>query len=194
MENEKPVIIDTQTIDRNGDNDENHRVSTDETRITQNGEHPQLLSSPSHHDTRSDETPREALASKPINPVANPQRPKFNNKNQSRHWNFTFNNYTQSDYDQIKAALLEDESLDIKSRKIVSAIIAKEVGENGTPHLQSYINFKAVQRQQAVFRFFGYKTPCFHLQHQDIKRSPPLASFRYCMKGENYYVVGKNLD
>ena len=110
---------------------------------------------------------------------------RWNNRDQARHWNITFNNYTEEDEDQIKKALRNNSS------KIVSAIMAREVGDSGTPHIQGYIHFQRRARQSTVHSFLGYKKPTFHLS---VLRKTPLAAFRYCMKDGDYYVVGKDLD
>jgi hypothetical protein len=166
------------------------RIRDNKAESNQDDKSPQVLSSSPHPHTKNDATTREILASDPPVDRDSTKKPKFNNRVQCRHWNFTFNNYTQVDYDQIKTALITDETT--SCRKVVTCIVGKEIGETGTPHLQGYIHFKNVQRQQAVFKFFGYNHPCFHLQEQDLKRKPPIASFQYCMKGNDYYVVGKN--
>lgn len=55
----------------------------------------------------------------------------------SKKWCFTFNNYTESDVSSI-VPLFRD--------KCSMAIIGKEIGENGTPHLQGYVEFKTKLR------------------------------------------------
>ena len=179
---------DINTITTNPIFVDNH-VANENSRIRENGAEPsqddepsQLLPPPSHPHTNENATPRETLASDPTIDQDPNKRPKFNNSTQHRHWNFTFNNYAQTDYDQIKTALMTDQTLDVKSRKVVSCIVGKESGKTGTPHLQAYIHFKKVKRQSEVFGFFGYDPPYFHLKEQDLKRSPPIALFQYCMK------------
>lgn len=120
---------------------------------------------------------------------------RWNNAEQGRHWCFTFNNYTSGDLLKIKTALETS-----AGSEVVSAIVGEEVGESGTPHLQAYIHFKKRLRQSGVHKFFGYDRPCLHLSLHGRDASgrpnhkPPVASFRYCMKDNRFFVVGKNLD
>ena len=60
----------------------------------------------------------------------------------SLRWCMTLNNYTSKDLNMIV----------LKVRSFCRyAIIAKEVGESGTPHLQGYIEFKTRRRPKGVF-------------------------------------------
>lgn len=54
---------------------------------------------------------------------------------------FTLNNYTAEEQQQI---------CDWASTNAKFAVVGKEVGENGTPHLQGYINLKKQQRFSAI--------------------------------------------
>ena len=63
-------------------------------------------------------------------------KPKPKKKKQispAKRWCFTLNNYTEQEISSIVPLLKEQSSL---------GIIAKEVGDKGTPHLQGYIEFK----------------------------------------------------
>ena len=118
-------------------------------------------------------TPREALA--PIDTDDNARNgpsPRFNNKEQAKHWCLTFNSYTASDEKQIREALMN-------SNRVVTAIIGKEVGESGNSHLQGYICFTDRVRQSTIHSILGYTTPCMHLSVQGksgpSQGKPPLA-------------------
>lgn len=72
----------------------------------------------------------------------NTKTPSSSQISPSVRWCFTLNNYT------------EDEKLQISS--IVPNfckyyIVGEEVGENGTPHLQGYIEFKTKKRPKSIF-------------------------------------------
>ena len=57
----------------------------------------------------------------------------------SRRWVFTLNNWTQQEYDHIATTARDDD--------MFSYLIAgKEVGENGTPHLQGYFYLSSPRR------------------------------------------------
>lgn len=57
----------------------------------------------------------------------------------SLHWCFTLNNYTDSEYNDIKF-----------HSSIKNCVIGKEVGESGTPHLQGYICFDKKIRPKSL--------------------------------------------
>jgi len=59
----------------------------------------------------------------------------------AKKWCFTMNNYTEEAYSSIIRVL--DDSCDV-------AIIGKEIGESGTPHLQGYCEFKVKCRPKSV--------------------------------------------
>jgi hypothetical protein len=152
------------------------------------------LPSRPNSDTDRDVAPGEELVEDTTNNGSIARRKKWNNTSQARHWCITFNGYTSKDEANFEQALKTGHS----EGEVITGIVAKEIGENGNHHLQCYIHFKKLKRQSAVHAFFGYDTPCMHLSVQGKEGpssgKPPLAAFHYCMKEDNYYVVGKNLD
>ena len=177
------------SVAENPCDDGNHGAEANVCGACEDDRVPQLLPSPQDFDSERREETRKTVASDHTAPVDDNKgaKPRFNNKAQCRHWVFTFNNYTENDYNQIKTSFEN-------SPDVVSAIVAREIGESGTPHLQGYFHFKGVKRQQACFKFLGYDIPRFHLTPSDPKVHPPLKAFRYCMKDGDFYVVGRNLD
>ena len=107
MDNGISIVANPIVVNEDLDNDGNSGTRENETTSAQNDQSPQLLPLSPHLHPGEDESSRETLASDIATPLADNQRPKpkFNNKGQHRHWNFTFNNYTQAYYDQIKSAL-----------------------------------------------------------------------------------------
>lgn len=96
--------------------------------------------------------------------VGNTKRPPA-----SKHWCFTLNNYNEQD------CILLDKILVAPNKYIVGL----EVGENGTPHLQGYIEFA---------------TKCRPLEISDIPKAihwekcrSPKHAIEYCKKEDNYY-------
>lgn len=148
-------------------------------------------SSTSHSYSNGNATPREKIS--PVHPDGDDgvksKVSKWNNTHKARHWNITFNNYTLDDENRIQLALKTLQ----KSGDVTSAIVAREVGVSGTPHLQCYVHFNKPLVQSGVHHHLGYDKSTFHLSVQS-KEKPPVASFRYCMKGGDFYVIGKNLD
>jgi len=80
---------------------------------------------------------------------------------------FTLNNWTQLQYVKI---------LNFKFKYLV---VGKEVGENGTPHLQCYIEFKRYQNWCDVVGWI----PQIHWEPRGLYSTSLLAS-NYCKKGE----------
>ena len=60
----------------------------------------------------------------------------------SKHWCFTLNNYSMDD---IKVLKNTDSSI------VPRYVFQEEIGEEGTPHLQGYINFNKKVRPMGFF-------------------------------------------
>nr|QRI44123.1 MAG: replication-associated protein [Cressdnaviricota sp.] len=92
--------------------------------------------------------------------------PKF------RHVCFTLNNWTQEEYDRI--ASLECRYL----------VIGKEVGEQGTPHLQGYIEFNG----QKTLRTLKKMLPRCHIES---RKGTPKQAANYCKEDGDYIEKGE---
>lgn len=62
----------------------------------------------------------------------------------SRGWTLTINNWTQDQYDNFMK----------KAEDCQYAVVGKEVGENGTPHLQAYVYFDNARHFDSVRKMF----------------------------------------
>lgn len=90
----------------------------------------------------------------------------------SKRWCLTLNNYTNEDLSSLRSIVPE---------KCSYAIICKEVGENGTPHLQGYIEFKNKGRPFNVFN-----NPRIHWEKSKGSRED---NFNYCSKDNDFFFV-----
>ena len=92
----------------------------------------------------------------------------------AKRWCFTLNNYTELEIGSM-VPIIKD--------KCCKAIISKEIGESGTPHLQGFIKFKTKARPIGVFG-----NPNIHFEK--CKGSDE-DNYNYCSKdGDIILVVG----
>lgn len=87
--------------------------------------------------------------------------------NKAKHWTYVVNNYTQEDID----------NLDVlgESSDVVYIIYGREVGEEGTPHLQGYVCFSDKKTRRTVSRLI----PRSRLA---VKYGTVLQASNYCKK------------
>jgi len=90
-------------------------------------------------------------------------------------WVFTLNNYTDNDYKSIKK---------LCSEYCRCAVIGKEVGEQGTPHLQGYIEFKTKARPKSKFKF----TNKIHWE-KGHRKSTRDQNYAYCTKDGDFWTL-----
>nr|UTS94177.1 replication-associated protein [Porcine circovirus 4] len=82
---------------------------------------------------------------------------------------FTLNNYTEEEEKKIKEFLT--------SENCEYAVVGKEVGENGTPHLQGFVNLKK------KMRFHPFKKAIGERSHIEQARGTDCDNKKYCSKG-----------
>lgn len=91
----------------------------------------------------------------------------------SRAWCFTINNPS-------------DEEKKLCNEIICTYIVlGNEVGANGTPHIQGYIEFKDAKSLKAVKKLLGGKA------HLEARKGTPLQASDYCKKDKDFTERGK---
>lgn len=94
------------------------------------------------------------------------------NKNlQARNWCYTLNNYTDIEYNKLA---------EITCRYHV---YGKEVGENGTPHIQGYIEFDFGKRLASLKKIIPRA-------HFEMRRGTREQAAKYCKKDGNFKEIG----
>lgn len=88
---------------------------------------------------------------------------------QSRAWCFTFNNYTEGDYELLKKKFNE-------LKNVEYWVIGKEVGAQGTPHLQGYIRLSQSRRLSFLKNQFNIKI------HWETRKGTDEQAAVYCKK------------
>lgn len=87
----------------------------------------------------------------------------------SRAWVFTLNNYTDQDITEVKQNLTD----------CVDFVVGREVGTNGTPHLQGVMKWKNARHFAAVQKMFNSRAHWEQCKNWN-------ASVNYCKKENNY--------
>jgi len=90
---------------------------------------------------------------------------------QSKHWCFTLNNPSEDD----ESTVLEEHSTYL--------VIGKEVGEEGTPHLQGYVAMKSRKELTAMKKLIPRA-------HWEISRGTPQEASDYCKKDGSFQESG----
>lgn len=93
----------------------------------------------------------------------------------AKNWCFTLNNYSDEDCTRFNA-------LDSNDR-VQYLVYGKETGENGTPHLQGFVQFRDRLRFNAVSAIIG------RAAHLERARNVP-ASITYCKKDGDFVEIG----
>lgn len=93
---------------------------------------------------------------------------------QSKHWVFTLNNYTTNDVDRILTL----------GGAVRYLVVGREVGAQGTPHLQGFVSFVQRKRLAQVKSVLGGNP------HVEIARDPP-GAIVYCKKDGDWDEIGE---
>ena len=94
----------------------------------------------------------------------------------NRRYCFTLNNWTDAEYANL-ASLLSQENV------VSYGVVGKEIGEQGTPHLQGFVIFKSPQRLDAVRSLI----PRAHLE---VARATSEQASGYCKKDGDFVEFG----
>ena len=89
---------------------------------------------------------------------------------------FTLNNYTEDEFERISRVCAAESQY---------AIVGREVGEQGTPHLQGYIRFKR------AYRFSTVKDRHLTRCHVEVAHGSARQNREYCSKGGQYVEFGE---
>ncbi|AXH76527.1 MAG: putative viral replication protein [Cressdnaviricota sp.] len=87
----------------------------------------------------------------------------------SKHWCLTFNNYSEDDLKEMVEKFKEFE---------LKYIVGREIGEQGTPHLQGYISGKKVFRPSEL--------KLSKKIHWEKRKKPEFNNLKYCSKDGDY--------
>lgn len=98
------------------------------------------------------------------------------NTSKTRNWCFTLNNYTVSDETYLSNIT--------KTAWCLYIIFGKETGENGTPHLQGYIELKNCMKLTGLKAKFGSR------YHFEPRRGSQAQAIDYCKKDGNWKEFG----
>lgn len=93
----------------------------------------------------------------------------------AKHWCFTINNYTSEIEDAIKLAFTNG--------NLEYVIYGREIGEEGTPHLQGFVSFKERIRRPTTILPQAHYTIARHVKN----------SIEYCKKDGDFVEYGKLL-
>lgn len=125
-------------------------------------------------------TPENTKRSRPYTFNVPPNAP--NKRGRSRRVVFTLNNYTDDEYSKICGLVEGDENNAESSSKYLDwLVVAKEIGEDGTPHLQGAFS---VHLNNAVAWSTMHKWPGLSRAHFDTMRGTFEQQVAYCSKGE----------
>lgn len=94
----------------------------------------------------------------------------------SRAWVFTLNNYSEEDVNNLIKVIYD-----------ARYVVGREVGAQGTPHLQGFVQFKNPKKFEAVKKLLGDR---YHIEKCRNKK----AAIKYCQKEENFFSRGIDVE
>lgn len=100
-----------------------------------------------------------------------------NRRRQAKNWCWTLNNYTEEEEHQIM-------SIAIAPTTIKYMVFGREVGEQGTPHLQGFTMFTQHKTLATVKRLIGDRI------HAEPAMGTPKQAADYCKKDGNFWEAG----
>lgn len=93
-----------------------------------------------------------------------------------KKWCFTLNNYTQGEYEFIKETLSSCSNY---------SVLGKEVGDQGTPHIQGYCSLKDVHSLVQIKDLLSQRA------HFEAARGTDRDNQSYCSKGGDFWEYGE---
>lgn len=102
--------------------------------------------------------------------AGNTNSPSKKQPNPSDRWVFTLNNWTEKEYEEFIVQLVH------KSKRYV---VGKEIGEEGTPHLQGYFEYSCRARPSAL-KLTHTRT------HFEKAKADDITNYAYCIKEGDY--------
>jgi len=100
----------------------------------------------------------------------------FQQDSQAKRWCFTLNNYSENDIKNLELSFIGGKY-----------IIAKEIGESGTPHLQGYINMDKQTRLSALKKIHNKI-------HWEKCKGSEKDNIKYCSKDGDYIIKGLKVE
>lgn len=94
----------------------------------------------------------------------------FRNMSRARSFCFTLNNYSDEDIEFVKSV------------KCKYLICGKEVGEEGTPHLQGYVMFKNAKSIKTIVKVLR--------GHIEVAKGNCRQNIEYCSKEKDFFEIG----